>query len=89
MECMELKMFLLCVKMIITSEIHRHGGKDVVGLTEGGFDYDRCMLRSWPMRASVKKKANSGGYYEWMGSKVGKYENKQKRNKHKKQYKNK
>lgn len=66
-----MKMFLLRVKMIITSEIHRHGGKDVVGLTEGGFDYDRCMLRSWPMRASVKKKANSGGYYEWMGGKVG------------------
>ena len=55
MECIELKMFLLRVKMIITSEIHRHGRKDVVALTEGGFDYDRCMLRSWPMRASVKK----------------------------------
>lgn len=71
MECIELKMFLLYVKMIVTSEIHRHGRKDVVALTEGGFDYDRCTLRSWPMRASVKKKANSGGYYEWMGSKVG------------------
>lgn len=84
MECMELKMFLLRVKMIVTSEIHRHGRKDVVALTEGGFDYDRCTLRSWPMRASVKKRAIIGGYAECMGDKVGKYENKQKRNKHKK-----
>ena len=55
---------LLRVKMIVTSKIHRHRRAKKLLLTDAGFYYDRCMLRSWPMQASVKKRAIIGGYYE-------------------------